>query len=235
MAPARLPVPPAAAPGCAEAPDRKALIREVGHAAGNLFHRMRYCASVLEDQGLPPIGAEALGQLQLSLDAMQRLVGRTIELFRPVEARPVAFAVDDLVRSIALRFGVADDQALTGTAGGETEIDPSLLDRVLSGLAEVFVATAAVRAHVETLEGSTASAVVSLSLRSRAFVHTDPHAAVHVDLGLALACKLLSESGCDCRVIGESEPLTVELSFPLVATCRAPKSRASRSIESNLV
>jgi hypothetical protein len=225
---------PPAAPGL-----ERPLIREVGHAAGNLFHRIQYCASVLEDHAPEGIGAETLGQLRLSVDELQRLIGRTMDLLRPADARTSVIPIEDVLGSLALRFALAHEEPGGVASSHETRIDPSLLDRAFAVLTEIASPSAGDVARVPLAvrvrgTGSAVDVVVALRVCKRAAAASTPHANVHDEVGLALALKLLEESGCACDIARDADATTIEISLRVVEDA-ASNARALRDARSSRV
>jgi hypothetical protein len=126
----------------AAAPDHQ-LIREVNHATGNLVHRMFYWAELLGDRPPEDETREAVEQLKDSLGELHRLITRTFDLVRTVEARPIPVIVADLVGSVALRLGTEpewmDPPAVRDALSGcELEVDPLLVERATGLVAEAL-------------------------------------------------------------------------------------------------
>lgn len=120
------------------------LIGDVNHAAGNLVHRMYYWTGVLEEEPAAINAAEAVEQLKNSLGELHRLVNRTMDLVRPIEARPLVVAANDVVTSVGLRLGTrpldeAGAAVLDELAHYEVSVDPNQLDRAIGMLGEAFV------------------------------------------------------------------------------------------------
>lgn len=119
------------------------LIREVNHATGNLVHRMFYWAELLGDRPPEVETREAVEQLKDSLGELHRLITRTFDLVRTVEARPIPVALPDLVRSIALRLGteaewVEPTAVCEALSRCEVAVDPLLVERATGLVAEAL-------------------------------------------------------------------------------------------------
>jgi len=130
-------------PGAMSVDDGR-LIGDVNHAAGNLVHRMYYWTGVLEEEPAGIDAAEAVEQLKDSLGELHRLVNRTMDLVRPIEARPLVVAANDVVTSVGLRLGCrplddAGAAVVEELAHYEVSVDPNQLDRAIGMLGEAFI------------------------------------------------------------------------------------------------
>lgn len=119
------------------------LMREVNHATGNLVHRMFYWAELLGDRPPEEETREAVEHLKESLGELHRLVTRTLDLVRNVEARPIQIGVPDLVRSVALRLGTEPEWADPPAARevlerSELAVDPLLVERATGLISEAL-------------------------------------------------------------------------------------------------
>jgi len=194
------------------------LMGEVRHATGNLLHRMRYWTSLLEGEALGGPAAEAVTELRSSLDGLQQLIARTMELLRPSSVRPVAIPADDIARAVAIRFGIDPDSApplaqpRSCIGPRHVLVDPALLDRALTILSEVFPTRLDGREPGFVLDRGQSDVenptllTVQVEVSRRASLESDPYAPVHHDVNLALAGKLLAETACACTAT-ESEGL----------------------------
>jgi hypothetical protein len=190
------------------------LMREVNHATGNLVHRMFYWAELLGDRPPEDETREAVEHLKGSLGELHRLITRTLDLVRTVEARPIQVGVPDLVRSVALRLGTEPEWADPPTvcealARCELAVDPLLVDRATGLVAEAL--------SLQPREGQTPVSVSPLQVRCSPggasytgrdglLLHcvirrtptespTPPDAPVTDAVGIALARKLLAALG----------------------------------------
>ena len=204
------------------------LMGEVSHATGNLLHRMRYWTSMLEAETLRGPAAEAVTELRSSLDGLQQLIARTMELLRPSDVRAIAIPVDDVVGTLAIRFGVDAGQALATAPGASAWpfpvlVDPALLDRGLILLAEAFERDPeGAEAGFSIDRGDPGPEtppllMVRMRARRRASLRSDPYAPVHHDVNLALATKLLGETGCICTAFESDGIVRLVISLPLEA------------------
>jgi len=119
------------------------LMREVNHATGNLVHRMFYWAELLGDRPPEDETREAVEHLKESLGELHRLITRTLDLVRNVEARPIQIGVADLVRSVALRLGTEPEWADPPAARealerSELGVDPLLVERATGLISEAL-------------------------------------------------------------------------------------------------
>jgi len=199
--------------GSVVAPDHH-LMREVNHATGNLVHRMFYWAELLGDRPPEDETREAVEHLKGSLGELHRLITRTLDLVRVVEARPIQVGVPDLVGSVALRLGTkpewTDPPAVReALVRCELAVDPLLVDRATGLVAEAL--------SLQPREGESPVSVSPLQVRCSpgSDAHTDreglllhcvirrtpaespaqPAAPVTDAVGIALARKLLAALG----------------------------------------
>lgn len=141
---------PPVLPAAAE-PDEQ-LLFELSHSLGNIIHRMYYWTGVLEDAGLEDATSEyaapeddAVLEIKSSLASLHEIIGRTMELVRPVASHPVTASAADLELSIGRRFDCvpscpdADSGNADSLAGLATPVtvDPQLLGRVLALIGEL--------------------------------------------------------------------------------------------------
>jgi len=211
------------------------LMGEVRHATGNLLHRLRYWTSLLEGEPLGGPAAQAVTEIRSSLDGLQQLIARTMELLRPSTVRCIAIPTDDIARAIAIRFGFecAVTAALNGAEASRVLVDPALLDRALTILAEVFA---------PRLDGqddgfvigsdrspdTNASLTIQMKAKPRASAESDPYASVHHDVNLALARKLLAETGCSCAAHESDGVFQLAIALPLDEAIASDLSIGSR-------
>ncbi len=180
------------------------LIGDVNHAAGNLVHRMYYWTGILEEEPTSTDAAEAVEQLKDSLGELHRLVNRTMDLVRPIEARPLVVAVNDVVTSIGLRLGcrpldAAGSAILDDLSHFEVSIDPNQLDRAIGMLGEAFTqpkVLSTLDLHIQRPLQDTPAAPTVLVLECT--VESDPGRidervdSVTAAVSLALATRLLA-------------------------------------------
>jgi len=212
------------------------LMREVNHATGNLVHRMFYWAELLGDRPPEEETREAVEQLKGSLGELHRLVTRTLDLVRTVEARPIQVGVPDLVRSVALRFGTeaewTDPPAVREALERcEVAVDPLLVERATGLIAEalsllpregengVCVSPLQVRCS-QGADGNPERQGLLLHCVIRRNTQTsagEPAAPVTDAVGIALARKLLAALGwiLDLDETNDERRLVVFIPLPL--------------------
>ena len=195
------------------APDHH-LMREVNHATGNLVHRMFYWAELLGDRPPEDETREAVEHIKGSLGELHRLITRTFDLVRTVEARPIQVGLPDLVRSLAMRLGTEPEwteppAVCDMLARCEIAVDPPLVDRAFGLVAEALSLQArdgqddvsVSRLHVRCSPGShEAVAREGILLhcvirRQLAQNPAQPAAPVTDAVGIALARKLVAALG----------------------------------------
>jgi hypothetical protein len=219
--------------GNSAAPDHH-LMREVNHATGNLVHRMFYWAELLGDRPPEDETREAVEHLKGSLGELHRLITRTLDLVRVVEARPIQVGVPDLVCSVALRLGTeaewTDPPAVREALERcELGVDPLLVERATGLVAEALslqprdVQTAV---SVSSLQVRCSYAADANPERQGLLLHcvirrnpvqnsAEPSAPVTDAVGIALARKLLAALGWLLDLDETNEERRLVLFIPL--------------------
>jgi len=206
----------------------------VNHATGNLVHRMFYWAELLGDRPPEEETREAVEQLKDSLGELHRLITRTFDLVRTVEARPIPVVVADLVRSVALRLGTEPEwtdppvvrEALSGC---ELAVDPLLVERATGLVAEALSLLprgGESQVTVSPLQVRCSPGGDSDSEREGLLLHcvirrtpsegpTQPAAPVTDAVGIALARKLLAALGWALDLEETEDERRVAIFIPL--------------------
>jgi hypothetical protein len=200
------------------------LIREARHAAGNLVHRMYYWTGLLEDAALDASASEALAELRTSLAGLHRLVGRTMDLVRPVHVATIDASVADVVTSVLQRFGRGDAliELPEDVRTSKIRVDPILVDRAIGMLAELIpcsnadeaagnIAPAAVRVLAQpTLHG------LLIEVQSQpSAARVDPSQGTGTEIGVALARKLLAPLGWTVSVSETERAIALRIFVPV--------------------
>jgi hypothetical protein len=219
-------------PSVSAAPEDQAeLIREVRHATGNLVQRAQYWATILGDQVDSAEAVEALVGLRSSVEGIHRLATRAMDLMRKTETRPVCLPAAEVACSIALRFGVDCDRTVIASlaeCGWELNVDSLVLDHALGMLDEVLIAeptpngrsSLTIELRQNDRSGRTSVLNLMLRLALREAARADAFAHTHAQLTLALALKLLAESGCNACSDEAQSALAVHLSIPITRSSR---------------
>ena len=219
--------------GSTLAPDHH-LMREVNHATGNLVHRMFYWAELLGDRPPEDETREAVEHLKGSLGELHRLITRTLDLVRTVEARPIQVGVPDLVRSVALHLGTEPEWSdppgvREALACCELPVDPLLVDRATGlvaealslqareGQSEVSVSPLHVRCSPGSQEYMEREGLLlhCVIRRTPAQGPTQPAAPVTDAVGIALARKLLAALGWTLDLEETNEERRLVLFIPV--------------------
>ncbi|MBC8293928.1 MAG: hypothetical protein H8E45_12340 [Proteobacteria bacterium] len=225
---------PPVLPAAAE-PDEQ-LLSELSHSLGNIIHRMYYWTGVLEDAVLEDATSEgaapedsapeddAVLEIKSSLASLHEIIGRTMELVRPVESHPVTASAADLELSIGRRFDCvppgSDADCLSGLATPVT-VDPQLLGRVLALIAELAGPGSEVSkppARLATkLDQQAAQLYFQLELAASAEVASGPR----MELVAALCSRFMAAFGASVEMAvshaGTGRTLAVSLCFGLQA------------------
>jgi hypothetical protein len=210
------------------------LMREVNHATGNLVHRMFYWAELLGDRPPEDETREAVEHLKGSLGELHRLITRTLDLVRAVEARPIQVGVPDLVRSVALRLGTepqwTDAPAVREALERcELGVDPLLVERAVGLVAEALSLqpregqsdVSVSPLHVRCSQGPDASPerqglILHCVIRRVATASANVPAAPVTDaVGIALARKLLAALGWILDLDETADERSLVLFIPL--------------------
>jgi hypothetical protein len=219
-------------PAAAE-PDEQ-LLSELSHSLSNIIHRMYYWTGVLEDAVLEDATSadtapedDAVLEIKSSLGSLHEIIGRTMELVRPVASHPVTASAADLELSIGRRFdcvrlrsdadsGSAD--SLSGLATPVT-VDPQLLGRVLALIGELACPDSEVSnppARLATkLDQQAAQLYFQLELPASAAAARGPR----MELVVALCSRFMAAFGASVEMVvshaGTGRTLAVSLCFGL--------------------
>ncbi len=199
---------PPVLPAAAE-PDEQ-LLSEVSHSLGNIIHRMYYWTGVLEDTVLEDATSadtapedDAVLEIKSSLASLHEIIGRTLELLRPVASHPVTATAADLELSIGRRFDCvpprsdADSSNADSLSGLDTPVtvDPQLLGRVLALIGELACPGSQVSnrpARLATkLDQQAAQLYFQLELPALAEAASGPH----MELVVALCSRFMAAFG----------------------------------------
>jgi hypothetical protein len=222
--------------GGAEGPVGGQIFGDVNHQAGNLVHKIYYWTTVLEEaagEADTADGAHAAASLRALLGELHGLLGRTLELLRPVNARPMLVPLGDLVTSVRNRLGAgtdADEQttaALAAFATHQVLIDPLQIDRAFGMLEESFAARAGANSNTDSLlltirrapaADNSVGDACSVEIRCEARFELAPDARnpVAATVGAALACKLLEVIGWRVELVDEPVLRRLTIFVPLV-------------------
>jgi hypothetical protein len=221
--------------GSGEAPAGGELFADVSHEVGNLVHKMYYWAAILEEDGADPQSAEVAGHMRESLGELHGLVSRTMDLLRPVKARPILISLEDLCLSLCARFGLSTDsctEALAQLGGRQTLVDPLQVDRAVGMLVEAFARRCGVNSEADTLLLTLQSSLTSkdpvdcietaeIRCEAKFDVLVDERDAVAGAVGAALAQRLLEVVGWKISIDDQPSLRTLTILVPLSATADA--------------
>jgi len=209
----------------ASAEGEDSLLGDLRHATGNLLQRMRYWTSLLEGEALGVHGAEAVAELRSSFDGLQALVTGTMELLRTSEVRHIAIRAADLVRAIELRFETRSDAASL-SSDAQVFADAALLDRALTLVSEVVLPLGAdapcpastVIAGVDASDASSVRLRVTVQAYCARLDRSELYGVIREEMNLALAKKLLAETGCSFTWARHEGIVSFEIALPLAAS-----------------
>lgn len=221
--------------GRAEGPAGGNLFGEVRHEAGNLVHKMYYWAAILEEDAPDPESAAAVGHLRESLAELHGLISRTLDLLRPVKARPILIPVEDLYTSLCSRFGTDPTvaaQALAQIGDRQALVDPLQVDRAAGMLKEAFSLRTGANSNVDSLtltlqlreeSNNSAERIEGAELRCCAKFDTrvEDRDTTAGAVGAALAQRLLEVVGWSIAVDDDPESRTLTIFVPLAASAVA--------------
>lgn len=227
--------------GGPEGPAGGHLFGEVNHQAGNLVHKIYYWTNVLEEAAADADaadGAQAAASLRSLLGELHGLLGRTLELMRPVKARPMLVPLADLVCSVRNRLGAcaeADAQTietLRVLGNHQALIDPLQIDRAFGMLEESFAERAGANSNTDSFlltvsragrADNSVSAAYAVEIRCEAPFKLAPDARnpVAATVGAALACKLLEVVGWRVELVDEAALRRLTIFVPLADAASA--------------
>jgi hypothetical protein len=223
-----------------EGPAGGELFAEVSHEVGNLVHKMYYWAAILEEEGVDPQSAEIAGHMRGSLGELHGLVSRTMDLLRPVKARPILISLQDLYLSCCTRFGASTDmctETLAQLGDRQVLVDPLLADRAIGMLVEAFEGRCGVNSDTDSLlltlqsclaPKDSVDRVETAEIRCEAKFDTlaDERDAVAGAVGAALAQRLLEVVGWKISIDDQPSFRTLTILVPLSATADARNGSA---------
>lgn len=212
------------------------LLSELSHSLGNIIHRMYYWTGVLEDAVLEDASSEdaapeddAVLEIKSSLASLHEIIGRTMELVRPVAAHPVTASPADLELSIARRFDCVPSRADADSGNADSlsglatpvMVDPQLLGRVLALIGELACPGSEVSNHparlATKLDQQAAQLYFQLELPASAEAASGPR----MELVVALCSRFMAAFGASVEMAvssaGAGRILAVTLCFGLQA------------------
>ncbi len=203
-----LAVQPPVLPAAAEPNEQ--LLSEVSHSLGNIIHRMYYWTGVLEDAVLEDATSEdaapeddAVLEIKSSLASLHEIIGRTMELVRPVAAHPVTASAADLELSIGRRFDCvplrpdADSSSADSLSGLATPVtvDPQLLGRVLALIGELACPGSEVSNHPARLATKLDQQAAQLYFQLELPASADAARGPRMELVVALCSRFMAAFG----------------------------------------
>ena len=214
-----------------EGPAGGELFAEVSHEVGNLVHKMYYWTAILEEDGQDLQSAEIAGHMRASLGELHGLVSRTMDLLRPVKARPILICLEDLCQSLCTRFGVSTDsctEALAQLGGRQALVDPLQVDRAVGMLVEAFARRRGANSDADTLLLTLQSSLASkdsldrgetaeIRCEAKFDILVDERDAVAGAVGAALAQRLLEVVGWKVSIDDQPSIRTLTILIPLSA------------------
>ena len=219
----------------AEGPAGGKLLGEVNHEVGNLVHKMYYWAAILEEDKADPESVEVVGHLRDSLGELHGLISRTLDLLRPIKARPILIPIEDLYQSLGSRFGcctkLADNEAAQ-LSGRQALVDPLQVDRAVGMLVEAFAARSDASAESDSLaltlrrspaskDAADCSETAEIRCEAKFDACIDERDSVAGAVGAALAQKLLEVVGWTITIDDQQALRVLTIRVPLSASADA--------------
>lgn len=212
-----------------EGPVGGQLFSDVSHEAGNLVHKAYYWMALLEEGGDDPESREAAVHVRDCLGQLHGLISRSMELVRPVKARPFLCPIEDLYGSLCSRFGTdgsVSAQALAQAGTREALVDPLQVDRAVGMLKEAFALRTGAGTDDDSLtltlelfaDAKDSSAVVGTAeivCCAKFDATVIERDTVAGEVGAALARKLLEVVGWDVALTDDGSLRTLTIRVPL--------------------
>jgi len=215
--------------GTDEGPVGPEVFADVSHEAGNLAHKAYYWMALLEEDAGNPESSEAAGHVRDCLGELHGLVSRTMELLRPVKARPFLCPLDDLYGSLCVRFGTDSDGAsdlLARVGAREVLVDPLQVDRAVGMLKEAFALRTGADTEADSLtltldivpaakDSATPVDTAKIVCCAKFVTQAIERDTVTSTIGAALAQKLLKVVGWGVTLDDDASFRTLTIQVPL--------------------
>jgi signal transduction histidine kinase len=119
--------------------DQQRVLSEVSHDLANHFHRSYYFIDLLG--GGDGVDSSVLAHLRETIEEIESLARRTLELLRPLDLRLLRVRVEDLTASLRQHIGLRELELTGATAAAkcEVDVDPTRISEALAFLCEASI------------------------------------------------------------------------------------------------